>query len=156
MPEPSQPCRHTPAPTFEGQAPSVASAALAAGNPHFVRLGGEAGIARLVERFYFHMDTRPDAREIRALHPADLGPVQRVLCIYLAEWTGGPQHYSAERGHPRLRRKHLAFSIGTRERDAWMACMRAALDDVIDEAALRQELEAAFLKTADFIRNQQE
>lgn len=156
MPEPTQSCHHTHAPTFEGQAPSVASAAVPAGDPHFVRLGGEAGIARLVERFYFHMDTRPDAREIRGLHPADLGPVQRVLRIYLAEWTGGPQNYSAERGHPRLRRKHLAFPIGARERDAWMACMRAALEDVIEDAALRQELDAAFWKTADFIRNQQE
>lgn len=156
MSEHAENCAHHPSPYAEGQAPSVASAPPGENAGHFVRLGGEAGVERLVERFYFHMETRPDAHEIRALHPADLGLVKQVLRAYLTEWTGGPQVYSTERGHPRLRRRHLAFSIGVRERDAWMACMRAALDEVIDDAVLRQELGAAFWKTADFIRNQQE
>ncbi|MBU0604453.1 MAG: group II truncated hemoglobin [Gammaproteobacteria bacterium] len=141
-------------PAAKSVAPSVASAA-APLNPHFERIGGEDAIARLVERFHHHMSTLPQAAGIRAMHPADLGPVKRVLINYLVEWTGGPQRYSAERGHPRLRKKHLAFPIGPAERDAWMDCMRTALQETVTDAALRQQLEQAFFKTADFIRNDQ-
>ncbi len=133
-------------------APSVASVT-GPGNPHFSQIGGTGPLKQLVDRFYFHMDTRPDAAGIRAMHPADLGPVKRVLLNFLIEWTGGPQAYSQERGHPRLRRKHLGFVIGSAERDAWMACMQAALDEVVPDAALKAQLTQAFLKTADFIRN---
>lgn len=135
-------------------APSVASVAGPA-NPHFERIGGEPVIARLVDRFYAHMSERPDAQGIRAMHGVDLTDVKRVLVNYLVEWMGGPQRYSVERGHPRLRRKHLAFAIGPAERDAWMNCMRAALQEVVTDDTLRSQLENAFFKTADFIRNDQ-
>ncbi|MES2877904.1 MAG: group II truncated hemoglobin [Pseudomonadota bacterium] len=133
-------------------APSVASVSGTA-NPHFERIGGVEAITRLVDRFYFHMDTLPQAAGIRKMHPADMGPIKRVLVNYLTEWTGGPQAYSVERGHPRLRRKHMDFPIGPAERDAWMACMRLALDEAVPDAALKTQLEQAFMKTADFIRN---
>jgi len=128
-------------------------AAGAAANPHYDRLGGVDVITRLVDRFYFHMDTLPAAAGIRVMHPADLSPIKQVLVKYLSEWTGGPKLYSPERGHPRLRFKHSAFAIGPAERDAWMACMRLALDEAVPDAALRAQLEQSFLKIADFIRN---
>jgi len=134
-----------------GQAPSVQSTD-APQNPHFAAVGAD-GVQRLVERFYHHMDTRADAAAIRALHPPDLTPVREVLTRYLTEWLGGPPVYSAERGHPRLRRRHLPFRIGEAERDAWMACMGAALEDVVSDVALRAELTAAFYRVADFMRN---
>jgi hemoglobin len=125
-------------------------------NPHYRQLGGQQTIERLVTRFYEHMDTLPEAAQIRALHPADLGPVRRVLIAYLTEWTGGPPLYSSERGHPRLRRRHLGFAIGVAERDAWMSCMRLALGDVVADSALRASLERVFFQLADFLRNQPE
>lgn len=138
-------------------APSIAShtatGPLATPNPHYDRLGGEAVITRLVDAFYAAMETRPDAAGIRALHPSDLHGVKAVLQRYLVEWTGGPARYSAERGHPRLRRKHLPFAIGTAERDAWLACMRNALAATVADEDLRAELLGAFTRTADFIRN---
>ncbi len=133
-------------------APSVTSGGEQT-NPHFEAIGGQAAIAQLVERFYFHMEHQPEAAAVRALHPADLAPVREVLTRYLTEWMGGPQLYSAERGHPRLRKRHLPFTIGASERDAWMGCMRAALADVVTDPALRQELDDSFYKVADFIRN---
>jgi hemoglobin len=135
-------------------APSVASTTEAR-NPHFVRIGGLEPIERLVDRFYFHMDTLPEASGIRAMHPPNLAPVKRVLTHFLTEWMGGPQAYSIERGHPRLRRKHMTFSIGPAERDAWMQCMRLALAEVVPDTALQTQLAEAFFKTADFIRNDQ-
>lgn len=125
-------------------------------NPHFVAIGGQPVVAQLAERFYHHMDTLEEARGIRALHPPDLGPIKHVFERFLIEWLGGPPVYSSERGHPRLRRRHLPFPIGAAERDAWMLCMRTALAEVVPDEAFRAELEAAFFRTADFMRNQAE
>lgn len=121
--------------------------------PHFDMLGGRAGVVQLVDSFYRHMDTRPDARGIRAMHAPDLASTKAVLVLYLCEWLGGPKAYSARRGHPRLRMRHAGFAIGTDERDAWLACMQAALLDGGAAPALRDELMAAFFKTADWMRN---
>lgn len=122
-------------------------------NAHYARLGGEPAVRRLVDAFYQRMETLPEAQTIRAMHPAELAPVKETLVRYLGEWLGGPALYSSERGHPRLRRRHLPFRIGEAERDAWLLCMRGALDAVSTDAALKEELIAAFFRTADFIRN---
>lgn len=123
---------------------------------HFERLGGLLAVTRLVDAFYRQMDTRPDARGVRAMHEADLSHTRAVLVRYLGEWLGGPKTYSAERGHPRLRMRHGGFAIGMAERDAWLDCMRAALDEIGAEPGLRDELMNAFFKTADWMRNVQE
>src|SRR6187431_3096663 len=90
----------------------------------FYRIGGQPTVDRLIDTFYDRMETLPEAAAIRALHPQDLSGTRAILKKYLAEWLGGPQAYSQERGHPRLRARHLPFSIGDAERDAWMFCMR--------------------------------
>jgi len=120
---------------------------------HFTLVGGQAAVERIIERFYFHMETLPEAITIRALHPPDLTGTKIVLKKYLAEWLGGPSLYSQERGHPRLRMRHLPFRIGAAERDAWMLCMRGALEDVVSSEHLRERLLQQFFKTADWMRN---
>jgi hemoglobin len=120
----------------------------------FERIGGTVTIDRLVESFYQRMDTLPEARGIRAMHRDDLGSTKQVLKRYLSEWTGGPKLYSPEKGHPRLRQRHMGFPIGSAERDAWLLCMRGALDETVADAAAREELDAALTKLADWMRNQ--
>lgn len=120
----------------------------------FDRIGGAPAIDRLVEIFYTRMDTLPEARAIRAMHGSDLASIKDVLKRYLGEWMGGPPLYSAERGHPRLRMRHINFKIGAAERDAWLLCMNGALDEVVTDAKLRGELDEAFFKLADWMRNQ--
>jgi hemoglobin len=120
----------------------------------FERVGGEVAIDRLVEAFYRRMDALPEARAIRAMHAPDLGQVKNVLKRYLSEWTGGPKLYSPEKGHPRLRQRHLGFSIGNAERGAWLLCMRGALAETVADDRARQELDAAMTKLADWMRNQ--
>ena len=127
--------------------------AVAAANPHFERIGGHAGVVRLVDAFYATMQTLPEARTIRAMHDANLAETKRVLVRYLVEWLVGARPYSEERGAPALRRRHLRFAIDTAARDAWLACMRRALDDTCPDAALRDELFAAFAKIADHLGN---
>jgi hemoglobin len=120
---------------------------------HFEALGGESAVVRLVQAFYRHMDSRTDARTVRAMHASDLTATQDVLVLFLCEWLGGPKNYTTQRGHPRLRMRHGSFAIGVPERDAWLACMAAALDDVNAAPALSEALMGAFFKTADWMRN---
>ena len=122
-------------------------------NPHLARLGGPAAVTQLVAAFYKAMDERVDARVIRAMHGADLTETRAVLVRYLTEWLGGPKLYSDERGPPALRRRHHRFEIDASAREAWMACMRQALDEVCADAELRATLEAAFAKIADHMQN---
>jgi hemoglobin len=120
----------------------------------FERIGGLVVIDRLVEAFYHRMDTLPEAKGIRAMHAADLGPVKMVLKQYLTEWTGGPKLYSPVKGHPRLRQRHMGFKIGEAERDAWLLCMRGALEEAVTDAEVRAELYGNMARLADWMRNQ--
>ena len=88
-------------------------------------VGGQRFFDELVDRFY---DAVEDDALLRPMYPRDMGPSRRRLAGFLAQYWGGPPHYSEERGHPRLRMRHFPFAIGRAERDAWMAHMTASLD----------------------------
>ncbi len=120
---------------------------------HYARLGGEQAVRRLVDRFYDLMETLPEARGIRALHPADLAGSRDKLFKFLSGWLGGPSLYIEEHGHPRLRARHLPFPIGEAERDAWLSCMRQALAELDIDAMLREQLLQSLNNTADHMRN---
>lgn len=119
----------------------------------YERIGGAVAIDRLVEAFYARMDVLPEARGIRLLHAPDLGPLKADLKRYLTEWTGGPKLYSPQKGHPRMRQRHMHVPIGNAERDAWLLCMRGALDETLADATARDELFGAMAKLADWMRN---
>jgi hemoglobin len=125
-------------------------------NPHYERIGGEQKIRELVDRFYQLMDSLPEAGQIRSMHARDLRASREKLFMFLSGWLGGPQLYMEKYGHPRLRQRHMSFAIDAAARDQWMQCMVQAMQDVGIEESLRKELEAAFYKTADFMRNQPE
>lgn len=118
-------------------------------------LGGEATVARLVTRFYELMDTVPQFKELRALHPESLEGSRDKLFMFLSGWFGGPNLFVEKHGHPRLRARHMPFSIGVAERDQWVACMILAMEDVGIEEGLRKRLTENFFNTADFMRNRE-
>ncbi|MEJ5210261.1 MAG: group II truncated hemoglobin [Burkholderiales bacterium] len=120
---------------------------------HYERLGGEAKLRELVNRFYDLMDEDPDYYGIRKLHPRDLTGSREKLFMFLSGWMGGPPLYVEAFGHPRLRARHLPFPIGVAERDEWLACMVRAMEEVGVEEKLRRELAQAFARTADHMRN---
>ena len=92
----------------------------------FDAVGGEETFTQLVHAFYQGVADDP---VLRPLYPEDdLGPAEERFRLFLMQYWGGPRTYSEERGHPRLRMRHAPFSIGPRERDAWLARMRDALD----------------------------
>lgn len=119
----------------------------------FEWIGGEATIKALVERFYDLMDLEPQYAELRATHGTELTRARQHLFWFLCGWLGGPQHYTERFGHPRLRMRHMPFSIGTRERDQWLACMDQAMGEVGVDSVLRERLNGSFFQTADWMRN---
>jgi hemoglobin len=119
----------------------------------YERLGGDAAVRALVDRFYDLMDLEPAYGRLRAVHGNDLAHARDKLYWFLSGWLGGPSLYIERFGHPRLRARHLPFSIGAVERDQWMACMQQAMAEQGVGAPLRARLAQAFFQTADFMRN---
>lgn len=119
-------------------------------------LGGEPAVRAMVDAFYDRMDRDADYAGIRALHPADLSGSRDKLHWFLCGWTGGPNYFIERFGHPRLRARHLPFSIGISERDQWMACMHQAMRDCGLSEPLREHLAGAFQGTADWMRNRED
>lgn len=114
-------------------------------------VGGAETFKRLIETFYEQV---ADDEILRPLYPEeDLAPATRRFQLFLEQYWGGPHTYSEERGHPRLRMRHAPFVIGERERDAWLRCMRHAMDTV----ALPEEYDKVMWeymeRAADFMRN---
>jgi len=124
----------------------------APGDSIYARIGGEPTVRALVDRFYQLMDTMPEAQQLRRLHP-NMERAADSLFKYLSGWLGGPPLYVQERGHPRLRMRHLPIEIGPRERDQWLLCMRQALSEQVADPQLRAAIEQALVGLADHMIN---
>lgn len=117
----------------------------------YERAGGTPFFERLVARFYTGVDADP---LLRAIYPeADLAPAQRRLTLFLIQYWGGPTTYNAERGHPRLRMRHVPFAIGPAERDRWLLHMRAAIQELAPPPDVADELERYIAMAAEAMRN---
>ena len=127
------------------------------GNPPFETpfawIGGESQVHALVDRFYDLMDLEPGYAALRAAHGTELVNAREKLTMFLTGWMGGPQRYTEQFGHPRLRMRHMPFSIGISERDQWVACMDQAMQETAVDDALRTRLKESFMQTADWMRN---
>jgi hemoglobin len=105
----------------------------------------------LVEVFYQGVE---NDQVLRPLYPKDLAEPKRNLALFLIQRTGGPNTYSQERGHPRMRGRHMPFKIGLIERNAWLHVMNAALDSVPEFGPHKQVLSEFFEGFATFLINQ--
>lgn len=98
-------------------------------------LGGEQTIRRLVEAFYPRVQRDP---LLGPLFPEDITPVLEKQSMFLTQFFGGPSLYSDAHGHPAMRARHMPFPV-TRERaEAWLACMRGALQEIGVEEPLKE------------------
>jgi len=95
----------------------------------------------------------PGYKALRDAHGSSLDGARDKLFWFLCGWMGGPEHYTERFGHPRLRMRHMPFSIGVLERDQWLACMDQAMSELDVDPVLRERLGASFFKTADWMRN---
>jgi hemoglobin len=91
----------------------------------YERVGGDRWFVALVDRFYDGVAADP---VLRPLYPdQDLSAARQHLAGFLIQYWGGPMTYSEQRGHPRLRMRHVPFAIGSVERDAWYGHMASAV-----------------------------
>ncbi len=127
-----------PEETSEGES----AGAYGDGDATFSALGGVSGIRSLVELFYAEMDSLPEARRIRDLHPPDLETSIDKLARFLSGWTGGPKLYSEKYGPIKIPIFHRHLPVGEAERDAWMLCMERALA----KTAYAEDLQAYMLE----------
>lgn len=116
----------------------------------FDAVGGAAAFDALVEAFYLGVESDPP---LRALYPPDLSPGKRHLSLFLQQRFGGPDTYSAQRGHPRLRMRHMGFAVDRAARDAWMRHMTAAVRSMPAFAPHEQVMLPYFEDAATFLIN---
>ncbi|MBL8100411.1 MAG: group II truncated hemoglobin [Anaerolineales bacterium] len=119
-------------------------------------MGEEAGIKKLITRFYDLMETAPEAKDVLAVHPKNLKQSREKFYLFLVGWTGGPQTYIETRGHPALKRRHQPFAIGPKERDQWYWCMDKALDESGYDPEVIVYLKNHFKDATEFLRNRTE
>lgn len=106
----------------------------------FEAVGGWEYFEALVENFY---DTVAEDPVLAPLYPDDLTLPRLHTAQFLQQYWGGPSTYSDQRGHPRLRMRHMPFSIGQPERDAWLSAMVRAVGLVPMRPDLTEESQAA-------------
>ena len=97
-------------------------------NALYDRVNGEQFFVDLIDRFYLGVAGDP---LLRPLYPDDLTESKRHLALFLVQYWGGPPTYNEQRGHPRLRMRHVPFVIGPAEREAWLRHMLGAVDQMV-------------------------
>lgn len=114
-------------------------------------VGGEETFRRLVHVFYSRVYADP---LLRPQFPDDRAGAEERLALFLMQYFGGPATYSERRGHPRLRMRHIPFTIGQAERDAWLDHMLAAIDEIGIAEPARTAMRDYFDYGATFMINQ--
>ena len=116
----------------------------------YQKVGSDGPFYRLVDAFY---EGVMQDSVIRPMYPFDLEPGKKHLAQFLIQRFGGPSDYSNDRGHPRLRMRHVSFKIGVTERDAWVHHMRNAVLTVPEFTPYMSEIMEYFDSTATFMIN---
>ena len=115
---------------------------------------GSDFFADLVEAFYEGVE---GDELLRPMYPADLAGAKARLAMFLVQYWGGPPTYGEHRGHPRLRMRHMPFTIDEAARDAWLTHMGRALRITAERratpAVVVETIDDYFVRSADFLRN---
>lgn len=134
-----------PASSAPATLPLAGSPTPAEADTFYAQVGGHETFAHIVHVFYQGVASDP---VLRAMYPEeDLGPAERRMLMFLEQYWGGPRTYLEERGHPRLRMRHIPFAVTPEARDHWLAAMRVGVDAAglspLHEATLWDYLERA-------------
>lgn len=122
-------------------------------NTPYEWIGGAEVLARLVDTFYDLVKQHPD---ISPLFPEDLTEVKERQYQFLTQFLGGPTLYTEKHGHPMLRARHIRFPIGTVQAEAWLACMKEAMDRTGLQGEIREHIFDRLRITAHHMVNQWE
>jgi len=95
----------------------------------YEKLGGEAGIRRLVKAFYDIVESDSAGLPLVAMHNLGngLAHARQAQFEFLSGFFGGPQLYVEAHGHSNVRKMHEHLAVTAVERDSWLTCMDKAL-----------------------------
>ncbi|CAH0344494.1 globin [Bacillus sp. CECT 9360] len=105
------------------------------GNPTPYDAIGEGRLHELIDVFYSNVSKHP---ELIPIFPDDLTETARKQKQFMTQYLGGPQLYTNEHGHPMLRARHNPFEVTPSRAEAWLSCMREAMDEVGLEGEIRE------------------
>lgn len=117
-------------------------------------IGGETATRQLADKFYDIMETAPETLELYAMHPLPLDRIRQKFFEFLSGWLGGPSLFEQKYGHPRLRMRHMPFTVTPALRDQWMFCFNGAVDEVIKDKLLAGGIKEAIGQLASHMINQ--
>ncbi|MFY4774357.1 thiol management oxidoreductase [Metabacillus sp. RGM 3146] len=111
---------------------------------------GEELLSQLVDAFYNRVYNHALLADI---FPDDLSETARKQKQFLTQYLGGPSLYTEEHGHPMLRARHLPFPVTSERAEAWLSCMREAMDEVALHGDIRDFLYERLELTAQHMIN---
>ena len=111
---------------------------------------GEDKIKLLAKKFYHEVSLNP---ELKKLYPKDLSAAEHRLFLFLVQVFGGPQTYSEERGHPRLRMRHMQWKIDPNLRNQWLNAMFTSMDTLNLDQEIRENMMKYFINAANHMVN---
>jgi len=114
-------------------------------------IGGAKTVARLVDTFYDLVQQHPD---LAPIFPEDLTETRKKQYMFLTQFLGGPALYSDAYGHPMLRARHMPFPITPKRAEAWLSCMKEAMDRVGLQGEVRDAIFDRLTLTAHHMVNQ--
>ena len=120
------------------------------------KIGGEATVRALVERFYDLIETAPEGADILNLHLQGhgLAHVRLEQFDFLCGFFGGRRYYAERHGHMSLRELHAHVPIRLQDAENWLRCMARALDDTNIHGPARAQIGMAFDRAAHMLVNQ--
>lgn len=111
---------------------------------------GDKRLRELVDTFY---DLVFNDSTISHLFNKSDNSIRDKQFLFLTQFLGGPALYSEKYGHPKMKLRHLPHSIGEKERDEWLRCMKLSIEKMNFENDLGIHLYNCFPKVADHMRN---
>lgn len=120
------------------------------GKTPYELLGGQETIRKLVNAFYPRVMANP---HLRPIFPDDITEVMHKQELFLTQFLGGPALYSEKYGPPRLRARHMPFEITPLRAEAWLHCMRDAMDEIGLEGPVRDFFYERLTQVAYFMVN---
>ena len=114
---------------------------------------GAEKLSELIDSFYAKVGVHPD---LIPIFPDDLTETARKQKQFMTQYLGGPNLYSAEHGHPMMKARHNPFPITPKRAEAWLSCMKNAMDEVGLEGQIRELYYKRLVLTANHMVNQNE
>lgn len=120
----------------------------------YERVGGEAGVRRLVETFYDLVETEPEGEPLRVMHNEGNGltHARQAQFMFLSGFLGGPQLYVEQFRHSNVKQMHAHLAVGEVEAQSWLSCMEKALAKTTDHETAAV-LMKTFIRVAQALKN---